>query len=93
MTTEYKFHLEQRINAVARGRTIPGTEIYWDESDPDNIGPAYRDGIESGPLDFNGWDGPTDGTENDTYSLAAYFVLNNAYRGPDQHDVYPTFSM
>jgi|GEM_PF-4299168 len=85
--------LEQRINIVASGTSLPGTEIYWDESDPNNIGPAYRDGSESGPLDFEGWEGPTNGTENDTYSVASYFTGNYEYRGPDQHGVYPTFSL
>jgi hypothetical protein len=85
----------ERINLVASGEPLPSTEIYWDESDPNNIGPAYRDGVDSGSLEFEEWDGPTDGTEDvwDTYSLAAYFTQNNAYSGPDQHGVYPTFSL
>jgi len=83
----------ERINLVASGEPLPSTEIYWDESDPNNIGPAYRDGVDSGSLEFEEWDGPTDGTEDDTYSLAAYFTQNNAYSGPDQHSVYPTFSL
>ena len=63
-------------------------EIYWDNQDPANAGVAYRyrDGSDSGALEFVRWSEPVEG-----YELAHYFVNDGRYSGPDQHGVYPIF--
>jgi len=68
-------------------------EIYWDKSDPQNIGPAYRDcdesgrEIESGALEFIGW---SNGAEYlDGYNLGDYFDGDGAYLGPDSDGIEP----
>lgn len=80
-----------RINAVAAGEEISGVVIYWDSAAVGNEGPAYRDGGDSGALEFCGWAGSVDGSEDDTYSVGNYFGADGKYLGPDQHGVYPIF--
>lgn len=82
---------QDKVNAVARGESVDGVLIVWDDQDACNIGPAFRDGKESGGLEFVGWSGKTDGFENDTYHVAEFFDGDGRYLGPDQHGVYPTF--
>jgi len=81
----------ERINAVASGDKISGVVIYWDSTAIGNEGPAYRDGDESGALEFEGWNGDIDGTENDTYHVSNYFGADGKYLGPDRHGIYPEF--
>ena len=63
--------------------------IYWDEQDPANVGAAYRyrDGSDSGPLEFVRWSEPVE------YELENYFDGDGRYIGPDQHGVYPIFEL
>ena len=62
--------------------------IYWDRQDPNNVGAAYRyrDGSDSGSLEFIRWSEPAEG-----YELENYFDGDGRYLGPDQHGVYPVF--
>ena len=81
---------QDMIDAVLAGERIDGVTIYWDSSDPQNVGPAYRieraDGRSaSGSLNFGCWS--ADGC--DGYQLEDYFDGNGAYRGPDADGVYP----
>jgi len=82
---------QTRLNQAAAGEDN-GIVIFWDNSDPENEGPAYRDGAESGPLEFAAWDDPGDITETTAYQLSDYFGYNCNYRGVDCHGVHPLFS-
>lgn len=71
--------------------------LHWRYRHPD-IGPEQPGAVwpadlspeESGALYVRGWSGPTDGAEDDTYSVATYFTgPDGLYVGPDQHGVYP----
>ena len=61
---------ETKINTVASGEELNGVVIYWDSAAVNNEGPAYRDGDESGALEFAGWAGSTDGSEDDSYHVS-----------------------
>lgn len=98
MTTETREQTTQdAVDFEARTPGHSNCEIYWDDSDPGDEGPAYRirrpwavGADESGPLDFAGWSSDDD-HEDDTYQLSAYFDAGGRYLGPDQHGVHPTF--
>ena len=55
----------------------------------DDDGTVYSGLVE---LQFSHWDGATDGSEDDTYDIAAYFG-DAGYKGPDQHGIYPIFDI
>lgn len=82
---------QDKINTVASGEEINSVMIYWDSAAAGNEGPAYRDGDESGALEFAGWAGAVDGSEDDTYHVSNFFGADGKYLGPDQHGVYPRF--
>ena len=68
--------------------------IFWDKSDPNNIGPAYRlydDGVEvdSGPLEFVGWWKDFKRIEVEGYNLHDYFDEDGKFLGPDEDGVCP----
>ena len=67
-------------------------EIYWDRQDLANEGPAYRyrDGSESGPLEFVRWS-ESESESVEGYEMWMYFGSGDRYSGPDQHGVYPIF--
>lgn len=88
------------VAAALRGEPTPQGHdvlIYWDVSDPVDVGPAYRIGYadgreESGPLHFRGWaslgEGPGAQGVNG-YLLDCYFEGGGQYLGPDMDGVYP----
>jgi hypothetical protein len=83
------------IAAALKERSAHGITLYWDDQDPNNVGPAYRvDGGESGALEFVRWNAPDPrDCEPDVvegYCLEPYFNgPDRAYLGPDQYGVYP----
>lgn len=83
--------LQDRINAAAAGLEST-VAIYWDDQDPQNAGPAYRDGTAphgtSGELDFAGWSSD----DCDGYELDHYFDNDGSYIGPDAGGVHPLFA-
>ena len=85
----YQPPITDRINQAASGGHIDGVVIYWDTAAVGDEGAAYRDGDESGSLDFTGWAGATEGLEESTYHMSDYFGADGKYLGPDQHGVYP----
>lgn len=82
-----------RLALALRGEES-SVEVYWDEQDKNNAGPAYRDEEtgESGSLEFTGDWLSLDGHEGETggYYLTAYFKQNGKYQGPDMYGVYPS---
>lgn len=78
--------------ALIDPKNTDGITLYWDAQDSSDEGPAYRlaDNAGSGALEMDGW-ACTDGSEPDVqgYELAAYFLHNGEYAGPDQYGVYP----
>jgi hypothetical protein len=78
---------EERISMVASGTAVAGVQLYWDSDD----GPAYRDGRESGSLEFAGWANDVDGTADNAYHIADFFGRDGEYVGPDQHGLHPLF--
>ena len=65
--------------------------IYWDNQDPNNSGPAYRDyendqEIDSGLLEFEGFPQGCEG-----YNLADYFGNDGEYLGPDEGGIEPIY--
>jgi hypothetical protein len=83
--------ITDRINQAASGEHLDGVMIYWDTAAVGDEGTAYRDGEESGALEFTGWGGEADGSEDDTYHVSNYFGADGKYLGPDKHGVYPQF--
>lgn len=84
------------INLAAAGEETPvPVEIYWDEQDPENAGPAYRIGEpgsghqETGEMEFAGWS--TNDEDSMGYVLDAYFDGDGRYLGPDGDGVHPQF--
>jgi hypothetical protein len=87
----------EELHSALRGEPSD-IEIYWDASDPQDPGPAWRTpgdergGCESGPLDVCGWASLYDDTVRqhiEGYQVAHYFDGHGAYRGPDAEGIYP----
>ena len=77
-------------------KTIKSNKIiFWDKSDPNNVGPAYRiiengEEVESGSLEFVGWANGLDFLESfEGYNLHDFFGNDGEYLGADCDGVYP----
>jgi hypothetical protein len=86
--------LANRIAEALKTGSAAEVILYWDAQD--YAGPAFRTKDDSGPLSFCGWAHVSGRKVEDAevagYDERSYFARDRAYRGPDQHGIYPVLS-